>query len=384
MLLVLAASVFAAASGLLPEDDPFVTWLVFVAPFVAALASIIVTREPGNSIAWLLGTVATGIAAGVGVTLLNPDVAPASVSLWLLLLLVIDQVWWMAFVFPILLVPFLFPTGRFLTPRWRWAGWLAGGMVSLLLGFSLVADPVGPASGAWTVPNPWGVLPITFFDDTLAAPWSVGLVVLALGGVVALVVRFRRAEPIERAQIKWVLYSVVWFGLLYAVSVVLQGFVAVEVGEEAPIYVPIFWGLFALSFAFIPVSIVLAISRYRLYEIDRIFSRTVSYALVIAFLGSVYFGLLYVLGTFLPFESDLAVATSTLAVVGLFNPVRRRIHGIVDRRFDRSRYDAVAVVRGFAGRLGGPMDEERLGEELGEVLDTTMRPEVLGVWIKEA
>ncbi len=369
--------------GILPEDDPFVSWLNFLAPFFAVLASIIVTRSPGNAIAWLLGTVATGISLGAVALMVIPEVAPDQVPVWLLLTLTFEGVSWMFFIFPILLVPFLFPTGRFLSPRWRWAGWLTAAMVLTLLGIGALQETIGPSNEQWTTKSPVGVVPNAFFDDYLSVPWSLGLLALALGGVVSLILRFRRSNHEERAQIKWVLYAVVVFGVTYAASVLPNDVVFVEEGSDS-LVAALFWGFFGLSFALIPVSIVVAITRYKLYAIDRIFSRTVSYSLVVGFLGSVYFGVLYLLGTVLPFESDLAVAASTLVVVGLFNPVRGRVQGFVDRRFDRSRYNAVAVVRAFVGRLGGPMDEQRLALELGDVLDTTMRPETLGVWIREA
>ena len=140
--------------------------------------------------------------------------------------------------------------------------------------------------------------------------------------------------------------------------------------------------LISSSAILLPLAITIAITRYRLFEIDRLVSRTVSYGLVISALAGVYAGALVLLRSVLPFESEIAVVASTLVVIALFNPLRQRVQGFVDRRFFRSRYDATAVVRSFVGRLSGPMDGGRLVGELEGVLDATMRPEAVGVWLR--
>ncbi len=270
---ILIFSIVAFASGRLPEDDPFVSWLVVLPPFFAVLAAVIATRAPGNVIAWLMGTIGTGVAFGVGSDLLlqNP---PEELTPAMVVVLVLNGMWWVYFMFPILLTLFLFPTGRFLTKRWRWAGWLVGLMTVSLFTLGLLTEEGGPASGSWTIDNPFGFLPVSFFETYVAGAWSVGLIALALGGLTSMVVRFRRSDTQERAQIKWVLYSAVLLGSVYAVSVVLQGVLFVSASEEASAVVAVFWGFFSLAFAFVPISIAIAITRYRLYDIDLIINRS--------------------------------------------------------------------------------------------------------------
>jgi hypothetical protein len=135
--------------------------------------------------------------------------------------------------------------------------------------------------------------------------------------------------------------------------------------------------------AAIPLAILLAVLRYRLYEIDRIISRTVTYVSVIALLGGVYLAGLTAMTTILPAESPLAVAGSTLAVAALFNPVRRRIQAWVDRRFSRSRYDAQKVMDRFAGSLQDRVDSEGLVNGWVGVVSETMQPASVSVWVRD-
>jgi hypothetical protein len=132
----------------------------------------------------------------------------------------------------------------------------------------------------------------------------------------------------------------------------------------------------------VPFSVGFSVARYRLYDIDRIISRTVSYALVAGFLGLVFFGLVTAVGAVSPGESPLAVAASTLAVAALFNPVRKRVQGWVDRRFNRSRYDAEKVMEGFAGSLQDRVDPDGVVDGWVAVVEETMQPSSVGVWVR--
>ncbi|MEX1125066.1 MAG: hypothetical protein WEE53_05320, partial [Acidimicrobiia bacterium] len=158
-----------------------------------------------------------------------------------------------------------------------------------------------------------------------------------LAAIVSLVMRWKGARGVERLQLRWLVpsFAVLGAGLLAEFGG-FQGSLAGNV-------------LLPAGAILVPVAIGFAILRYRLYEIDRIISRTVSYAVVVGLLGLVFFGVVTVLTSLLPAESDLAVAGSTLAVAALFNPVRRRVQGWVDRRFNRSRYDAQKVMDAFSG-----------------------------------
>ncbi|HEY5578518.1 MAG TPA: hypothetical protein VIL12_02375, partial [Acidimicrobiia bacterium] len=140
--------------------------------------------------------------------------------------------------------------------------------------------------------------------------------------------------------------------------------------------------VFGLLITAIPVSAGIAILRYRLYEIDRIINRTVVYGVVVGLLLAVYVSGVIVLQELLPERGDLAVAASTLGVAALFNPLRHRIQGLVDRRFYRSRYDAQRVVEAFSARLRDEVDLESLTSELAEVVQDSVQPEIMSVWVK--
>jgi hypothetical protein len=269
-------------------------------------------------------------------------------------------------------VPLYFPTGRLLSPRWRpvvWSG--IGFLVFAVAGNALWPGPQPPLLGLGPVPNPVVFLPQAkpLFElfRTLA-----GLCLLPgiAGAIAALVVRFRRARGIERQQLKWFTYA--------AALAPLPGFVY----EAAP---SIFGLLRTLIFPLVPISVGVAILRYRLYEIDRILNRTLVYGLLTVLLGAVYLAGVFGLGQLLnpvTGESALAVAASTLAVAALFQPLRRRIQAVVDRRFNRRRYDAAKTIEAFSTRLRDQLDLDTLSTELLAIVDQTTEPTRASLWLR--
>jgi hypothetical protein len=270
---------------------------------------------------------------------------------------------WVGALFPIgvSLLIFVFPTGR---PVGWWRVLMAGpiiGAVSSFLGAALL----------------WG-LPLTTLisADLLGQTGEYGFVdagfilgyMFAIPATLSVAARFRKAGFDERQQIKWLLAATCVFALAYIVG---------ATSEDEWV-----WWVLSLAMAAIPLAILLAVLRYRLYEVDRIISRTVAYVIVIALLGAVYVGGLTAMTAFLPAESPLAVAGSTLAVAALFNPVRRRVQGWVDRRFNRSRYDAEKVIERFAGSLQGRVDSEGLVDGWVGVVSATMQPSSVAVWVR--
>ena len=195
------------------------------------------------------------------------------------------------------------------------------------------------------------------------------MVVLALSAVISLIFRLRHSSGIERLQFRWLLLGSSLFVLISALGQILPEDSAGEL-------------LWLLGGSAIPISIGVAVVRYRLYEIDRLVSRTVSYAIVIALLAAVFAGLVTLVGSFLDTASDLAVAASTLAVAALFNPLRRRVQRGVDHRFNRSRYDSERVMSGFTSSLRDEVDpDEVLGGWLSVVINT-MQPASVGAWVR--
>jgi hypothetical protein len=224
----------------------------------------------------------------------------------------------------------------------------------------------------WSVENPIGFFPESVFNEAFGVLWTAGLLVLTITGMVAFILRFRSGTPLERQQLKWPLYAVALFVIAYGATAATGG-AATGTGWDA---------LFGLSLAGIPIAIAIAVLRYRLYDLDRLVSRTVAYAVVAALLLVVYGLIVLGLGSFLGRDNPLAVAGATLGAAALFNPVRHRVRGWVDRRFNRSRYDAEQVIGSFVGSLRDQVDTTGLVDGWVGVVSETMQPRSVGAWIR--
>ena len=345
---------------------------------ITGLGALIATRNPGNRISWLF------YVAGVGMLItplsgsLIPTDVPADPTFGNYVALIYEHALVLATLFyPLLLLFYVFPTGRFLTKRWTWAGWYGVIMVPTLLVLATFAEEIRSAFAVepdkWTIQNPIGFLPLAALEAADAI-WSVGLIVIAIGGVAAMIIRYRRATHIVRTQIKWLLYP----GVILAISFTL---ITTGTGDGNEL---LFALLFVVPIALIPISITVAITRYKLFEIDRIISRTLGYILVVGVLGIVYVvGAVWLPTQLIGEQPPIFVAGSTLVVAALFNPVRKRIVGWVDRRFYRSRYDAEQVVDQFADRLRDELDVDQLTQAWVAAVTDTMQPSAIGVWVHD-
>ena len=204
---------------------------------------------------------------------------------------------------------------------------------------------------------------VTGFSLTVA-----GLVV----GAASLVVRFRRARGTERQQLRWLALAAALTGAGAAV-------VGVGMATDATA-VPLF--AVGICLALLPLATGAAILRYRLYDLDRIISRTLAYGFLTLLLGLGYAGVVLGLGRLLPDSSSLAVAAATLAVAALFQPLRRRVQGLVDRRFNRRRHDAGQLIEAFGARLRDQVDLDTLTGEVLAVVDQTMAPTRAWLWLR--
>jgi hypothetical protein len=319
-------------------------------------SAILVLKVPENALSWLLLVVAFGLgimslfetSAGRGIGALIGGLA--------LFLIVLPGLG--------VFLPLWFPSGRPPTPRWRWVGAMT------ILGVLLI-------------PVSWILVEFVENGDsyniescaslgTCSSVTGLFLVLVgAIAAIVSLVVRWVRSRGVERLQMKWLVLAFVVF--LVGVLAEFGGF---QDSVVARIFLPA--GLFL-----IPIAIAIAVSRYRLYEIDRILSRTVSYVIVVVLLGAAYFAGLAAMTSFLPDGSPLAVAGSTLAAAALFSPVRRRVQDSVDRRFNRSRYDAQRVMDRFAGSLRDRVDSQEVVDGWLGVVAETMQPSSVTVWLRE-
>jgi hypothetical protein len=346
--------------------------LLLAFPLVGALVA---ARHPGNVVGWLL--VAMGVCLTVNLVgesyaryalVTAPGSLPGGLyGAWL--------GWTYAPIAAILTIflPLYFPTGRLLSPRWRPVVWLGiGFVVFAVAGNALWPGPDRFVQGLGPVPNPVIFLPRAKpLFELLRNLAGLCLLPGIAGALAALVVRFRRSRRIERQQLKWFTYA--------AALAPLPSFAY----EWAP---GISGLLRAVLLPLVPVAIGIAMLRYRLYEIDRIINRTLVYGTLTAILGLSYAGAVLVLGQlFGGVGTDpprWAVAGATLAVAALFQPARRRVQAVVDRRFNRRRYNAAKTVAAFSGRLREEIDLDTLLAELTAVVDQTMQPTVVSLWLR--
>src|SRR6266542_2907613 len=265
----------------------------------------------------------------------------------------------------------LTPTGTLPSPRWRWwARAMVATPVALLLVVTLAPRPGDQPSQ--TVDNP---LDLHALSGVLLIANQAAFAVTIIAFVAAaasLVLRFRRARGTERQQLRWVALATVVVSLLF---VVVLAALALETFALAAL-------AGSLCVAVLPLAIGTAILRYRLYDLDRIISRTLSYGLLTVLLGGAYAGVVLGFGGLLGRASSLAVAGATLAVAVAFQPARRRIQQLVDRRFNRHRYDAAQTIARFSARLRQAIDLDALTAELLAVVDQTMQPTQVSLWLR--
>ncbi len=390
--LVICLSIIWSGVGLVSQDGSRNTLYLasealisLVAPVVFAIvAALIVSRQPRNTIGWLLmvpvGLYVVGGPLATYIESLAPSPPAPTVPL---LLIVWFNTWnWLLLIFPLLLIPLLFPNGQPPTPRWRSVGVAAIVWATL---FVLMATLVKKIS-AGTTPdivfnNPIGVLR----EDTverLVGVWIAGLLALVVACAVALFVRYRRANETEREQIKWLLYASAVFLVVY-----VSGFVS-GVGGTTSLggYI---WGVFfGLSVITLPAAIGIAILKYRLYDIDVVINRTLVYGALTTTLALVYFGgvataqALFRALTGQEQQPQLAIVVSTLVIAALFNPLRRRLQDFIDRRFYRNKYHAAKTLEAFSAKLRDRTDLNGLIEELVAVVQETMQPNRVSLWLR--
>jgi len=272
--------------------------------------------------------------------------------------------------FPLIIL--LFPDGHLPSPRWRWALWLylalslSAPLVELGVTIDVIVDHavhVLPDNQLPQVQNPAGGLAWT---KNVGALFLAGLVASWVAALCRQVLSWRRSSGERRQQLKWLMSGAAACGVFLIASITTDSSL---------------WVVLMLGAAALPVSIGIGILKYRLYDIDRIISRTLAYALVTGVLVGVYAGLVLLATEVLGFASTGAVAVSTLAAAALFTPLRRRVQRAVDRRFNRARYDADAAVEAFAGRLASAVALGEIRADLLAVAAGALEPAHLGVWL---
>ncbi len=349
---------------------------------------LITSRLPGNAIGWLLGLVGLSVAAATFAeqyALYGLATAPGSVP-------AVRQIGALAGGFAsltVVLLAFLillFPDGRLPSRRWRPVAWA---MLVVAIGWATQGFQAGTTIGGGltnalkaakvTYPNPFGIFPRHGWYSDLLKVIFILAIVTGLLIVASVLIRRRGAGPELRRQLAWLGYvgvlTVVWVVALSLASVLAPAAANAGLGT-------LIWGFLTLTpVAGIPLACAVAILKYRLYEIDKIISRTLAYAIVTGLLVGVYAGLVLLATRVLPVNGSVAVAGSTLAAAALFTPLRSRVQRLVDRRFNRTRYDADQTVAAFAARLQDATDLDTVRADLASTVHRALEPAHLSLWL---
>jgi hypothetical protein len=361
-----------------------VAYLVAVFTYPAA-GWLLAARRPANPIGWLMLTI--GVAWGLGAigtyadytVKLHHDLPGGP-----LVAALTSAFWFPAIGITGTFLILLFPDGHLPGRRWRYVAWvsavaMAAGLAGLILHPGSLAD-----SGYPGVRNPLG---IDALGPVLGASWVAILVIVAMmvASAGSLVVRYRRARGLERQQLKWLAAAAAGVAITYAVVVPL-GVLVDPSSQDTPAWLRAAQTVSLLSFGLIPIAIVFAVLRHRLYDVDVIVRRTLVYAVLVAVLAGLYLGGVTLVGGLLRDltggSGAIGVTVSTLAVAAAFQPLRARIQRAVDHRFYRRRYDAARTLESFSGRLREQVDIEAVSGEVLDVVRQTLQPAHATIWLK--
>jgi len=357
IVMLMAAGLVLALAGRETWNDSLAEIPV---EFVFAVVGALVAARTGNRLGWLF--LAASLVGAVDVVTQAYAARTTGAEL--------PGAAWVAWTFTLLLgitaplyflTPLLFPDGRLPSRRWWPVVWLA--IVSVLRQMVTVALSDANFSSNFRRLRD----PVTFVAPLGTAfnlAQSAGLLVF-VAAVGSMIVRFRRAGTEQRLQLKWFMYATVVAALVILIA-----------GEFTNYLLP----EFEIAFPLIPAAVGVAILKYRLYDIDRLISRTLAYAIVTGVLVGLYSGLVLLATTVLRFHSTVAVAAATLVAAALFNPLRRRVQRAVDRRFNRVRYDADQTVAAFAARLRDAVDLDAVRTDLLAAVSTAVEPAHVSVW----
>lgn len=340
------------------------------------VGAVLVVRRPGNAIGKLMVAFAAlfgiSLTAEFMVALSDDGIVIPAVDLFTWLALVVITPIMTVVVFLIA----LFPSGQLESDWLRWPLRITA-VLTVIGGIGRAILPVTSTSGDTTLVNPWAIeqlAPLAPID-----PIGFNLILIVLGlAAVDLIIRWRRSKGTERLQMRALALAIGVFAVGVTGTAVLL-FLGWE-GTRLTIAENLVW---VTGLASLPIAIGVAVARYRLYEIDRLISRTVTYGVLVVLLAGLYAGAVFVLRSLLPIEGPLPIAASTLAVVAVFTPLRRRIQERVDRRFNRAKYDAERVIDDLNMRIRDTVDHDQIIEDLVGAVSTAMAPQTVAVWVRE-
>lgn len=387
-ILIAAAFLYPVLAFLIGGMARPADWVELAFPIIpiifAFFGALIISQKPGNVIGILLMLPGASFFALIDFYF-RPFVMgyaslPVSPSPMFLLLLWFSNWNWILLVLPIMYIMLLFPTGKPLSRRWGWLVYFGIFLASSLPVSTSVNQVLAPVSGSgnWSYPNPIGFLS-TEQINSLLTPLLILFPIWIVLCVVSLFVRFRRSRAVEREQIKWLFFAAAVFALCYIPWFFGNNFTNSEN----------FWNLlFLLGLTVFPVSIGMAILKYHLFDIEIVIRRTLVYTLLTGMLALVYFGGVTLLQSIFVAlsgqQSPAALVISTLFIAALVSSLRRRIQGIIDRRFYRQKYDAEQALAQFAAAARSETDLARLSARLTSTVQESLQPERISLWMQPA
>lgn len=349
------------------------------------VGAFIASHRPGNPIGWIICTAAllwilcdTALIYAEYSLITAPGSLPFGVFVGLLGAVGRGFAWFPIITFLLL----LFPNGHLPSSRWRPLAWLIAGLL-IVYPFTMLFDPapfVNADLSLAAVQNPLGIPGTSSLFDHLNTFVIVGLFASAVACIVSIFVRFRRAKGDERQQLKWLAYGTV-MSLLILVIIIILTFANVNSGFISSL-------LFYLPVLIFSISVGIAMLRFRLYNIDILINRTLVYGILTALLALIYFGLIFILQSLVRAltgqisQIPLVLVASTLLIYAIFRPLRSRVQQIIDRRFYRRKYDAAKVVEAFSATLRNELDLNQLREHLVSVVQETMQPKHVSLWLR--
>jgi len=357
----------------------------FVLLIFITIGAFIASHRPKNPIGWIICAASLiwvlsdfSLEYGVYSLITAPGSLPFGVFVSLIGAVGRSIGWFLIITFLLL----LFPNGHLPSSRWRPLAWIIAGLL-VAEPFTLLFDPtpfINVDSRLAGVQNPLGISGTSALFDHFNTLVNLFLFATAVACIASVIVRFRKARGDERQQLKWLAYGTV-LSLLIIAAIIVLTFANVGGG-----FLPS--ALFYLPLLIISISAGIAIMRYRLYNIDILINRTLVYGLLTGLLALIYFGLVFILQSLVRAlggqisQTPLVIVGSTLVIAALFQPLRRRIQQVIDRRFYRRKYDAAKTVEAFSATLRNELDLSQLREHLITVVQETMQPTHVSLWLR--
>ncbi len=363
-------SIFNERLGAINLGRDTLWWFPVVGTFLFFVPGVVVLlRSDWYPVGWLMVNLGFGFLFSFG-----PDTWSVSglstVERWWLWLTgtSVSAVFWTVWTGLILVFPDGLASRR---GRHRLVAWGVLGVDAVCIGLTAFRKTLAPDLDGG-IPSP---MPLAAIPTDLAGFAALLPNVIVLIAIIDFMVRYRRARDPVRSQYRWVVWAFLFEVSALAFAIVVS---AVTGDPQHPA-----WLLAIVGYLLVPVSFMVAILKYRLYDIDRVVSRTITYAGVAVTVGLIYVGLVVTLPRLLGESNDLVIAGSTLAAAAVFNPARRRLQQSVDRRFNRARFDAERTVEAFSDRLRSNLTIDSVDAALRDTVDRTVQPTASGLWIKE-